>query len=99
MLIEELNEERKRQGLSVEELAEKSNLPKSTVEKVIFGVTKDPRKSTIDAIKRALGLSEEGYRDTLPFEVTPMEEELVRTFRTLSEKDKQLFLILMKKIK
>lgn len=99
MLIEELNEERKRQGLSVEELAEKSNLPKSTVEKVIFGVTKDPRKSTIDAIKRALGLSEEGYRDTLPFEVTPMEEELVRTFRTLSEEDKQLLFILMKKIK
>lgn len=99
MNIEELNEARKRQDLSVEELAERANLPKSTVEKVIFGITKDPRKSTIDALKRALGLSEDGYKDTMPFEVTPMEEEVIQTFRALSDEDKQLFLILMKKFK
>ena len=33
MNIEELNEARKRQDLSVEELAERANLPKSTVER------------------------------------------------------------------
>lgn len=46
-----------------------------------------------------MGLSDDGYRDTMPFEVAPMEEELVRTFRTLSDEDKQLFLILLKKVK
>lgn len=99
MKIEELNEERKRQDLSVEDLAKKAGMAKSTVEKILFGITRNPRIDTMQAIERALGLSEEGYKDTLPFEVTPMEEELVRSFRTLSDEDKQLFFILLKKIK
>lgn len=56
MEVEELNEERKRQKLSVAELAEKANLPKGTVEKVLFGVVKNPRIDTMQAINRALGL-------------------------------------------
>lgn len=56
MKVEELNEVRKRQKLSVAELAEKANLPKGTVEKVLFGVVKNPRIDTMQAIERALGL-------------------------------------------
>ena len=56
MDINELNQERKRQKLSIAELAERANLPKGTVEKVLFGVVHDPRKSTIEAIEQALGL-------------------------------------------
>ena len=58
MEVEELNEERKRQKLSVAELAEKANLPKGTVEKVLFGVVKNPRIDTMQAIERALGINE-----------------------------------------
>lgn len=98
MSVEELNEERKRQNLSVEELAARANLPKSTVEKVVFGITKDPRRSTIEAIKKALGMIEEGYRDTMPVEITPLEDELLFEFRQLSEEDKQLVIIFLKKL-
>ena len=57
MNIELLNEERKRQKLSISELAEKANLPKSTVEKILFNVVKFPRIDTMQAIERALGLA------------------------------------------
>ena len=99
MNLETLREAKKKAGLTIAEIAQRANLPKGTVQNIFCGYVPNPRSDTLEAIERALGLSEEGYRDTLPFEVTPMEEELVRTFRTLSEKDKQLFLILMKKIK
>ena len=58
MEVEKLNEERKRQGISVAELAQKANLPQGTVEKVLFGIVKHPRIDTMEAIERALGLSE-----------------------------------------
>ena len=57
MNIENINEERKRQHLSVAELALKANLPKGTVEKVLFGIVKHPRIDTMQAIEQALGLS------------------------------------------
>ena len=56
MDVETLNAERKRRGLSIEELAKLANLPKSTIEKVLFGVTKNPRLDTVQAIERALGI-------------------------------------------
>ena len=99
MNLETLREAKKKAGLTIAQIAQRANLPKGTVQNIFCGYVPNPRSDTLEAIERALGLSDEGYRDTLPFEVTPMEEELVRTFRTLSEKDKQLFLILMKKIK
>lgn len=57
MNIEELNAVRKQQGLSIDELAKRSKLPKSTIEKVLFGVVKHPRIDTMQAIEEALGLS------------------------------------------
>lgn len=58
MEVEKLNDERKRQGMSVAELAQKANLAQGTVEKVLFGIVKHPRIDTMQAIERALGLSE-----------------------------------------
>ena len=56
MDILDINAERKRQHLSVGELAEKANLPKGTVEKILFGIVKNPRIDTMQAIERALGV-------------------------------------------
>lgn len=56
MDINDINTERKRQHLSVAELAEKANLPKGTVEKILFGIVKNPRIDTMQAIERALGV-------------------------------------------
>lgn len=55
--LSNLNNERKKLGLSIDELAKKANLAKSTVEKVLFGVVKHPRIDTVQAIERALGLA------------------------------------------
>ena len=97
--IARLKEAKKRMKITYEELSSISGVPISTIYDLFRGVTTDPRAGTLEAIERALGLSDDGYRDTMPFEVTPMEEELVRTFRALSEEDKQLLLIFMKKLK
>ena len=56
MEVSELNEERKRQNLSVAELAKRAKLPKGTVEKVLFGIVQNPRIDTMQAIESALGI-------------------------------------------
>ena len=66
MRIEDLNQIRKLQKMSVEELAQKANLPKGTVEKVLFGVVKNPRIDTMRAIEKALGISEEDETINIP---------------------------------
>lgn len=86
---------------SHDDLARESGVSRRTIAGIFAGDERgqNPTIETVQAIERALGLSEEGYKDTMPFEVTPMEEEVIQTFRSLSDEDKQLFLILMKKIK
>lgn len=101
MNIQKWKQRKKELGWTHDELAEKSGVSRRTIAGIFSGDPRyeSPTYNTIQAIERALGLSEEGYKDTMPFEVTPMEEEVIRTFRALSDEDKQLFLILMKKIK
>ena len=97
--IERLKQAKKKLRITYEELSASSGVPISTLYDIFRGVTTDPRASTLQAIERALGLSEEGYKDTMPFEVTPTEEELITKYRSLSEENKKLFLILIEKIK
>lgn len=100
MLNIELWEAKKKElGLTFDELSEKSGIPKRTILGVFRKEVTTPRIDTVQAIERALGLSEEGYKDTMPFEVTPTEEELITKFRNLSEENKQLILLLTEKIK
>lgn len=101
MNIQKWKQRKKELGWTHDELAEKSGISRRTIAGIFSGDPRyeSPTYNTIQAIERALGLSEDGYRDTMPFEVTPEEEELIHTFRALSDEDKQLFLILMKKIK
>lgn len=101
MNIQKWKQRKKELGWTHDELAEKSGISRRTIAGIFSGDPRyeSPTYNTIQAIERALGLSEDGYRDTMPFEVTPMEEEVIQTFRALSDEDKQLFLILMKKIK
>lgn len=82
-LIEEINEERKRQGLSIKELAERANIPKSTVEKILFKITKHPRIDTLQALRSALGLSNEEP------EYTEDEKELFELIGQLTDEEAQ----------
>lgn len=85
MNVETLNAERKKRGLSIKELAELATLPQSTVEKILFGVVKNPRMDTLEAIERALGLDKgaewteeersEGILDSAQITITAEEME------------------------
>jgi len=54
MTIEEMRERKRELGYSYEQLAEKANLPLGTVQKVLGGFTKAPRRATVEALERAL---------------------------------------------
>lgn len=99
MEIERLKNRKAELGWTLDEIAEKSGISRRTVSRLFSGNPNypSPTYNTVEAVAKAMGLSEEGYKDTLPFEVTPMEEEVIRTFRAMSDEDKQLFLILLKK--
>lgn len=101
MDIERLKKRKKELGWTLDEIAEKSGISRRTVSRLFSGNPDypSPTYNTVEAVAKAMGLSEDGYKDTMPFDVTPMEEEVIQTFRTLSDDDKKLFLILMKKIK
>ena len=47
---------RKQAGLTIDELAAKSGVPKGTINKIIGGITKAPTLDNIKAIARALNL-------------------------------------------
>lgn len=47
---------KKEQRLTFDALAEKSNIPKRTLEDIFGGKTTDPRSTTVAAIERALGV-------------------------------------------
>lgn len=93
MNTKQLNELRKNAGLSIEELSNRANLPKSTVEKILFGVVKHPRIDTMQAIERALGLAptfteEEralGLSDNHPIALSDDDRELINLFAEAEE--------------
>lgn len=55
--IKVLKEQRKKLGMTFDELSEKSSIPKRTLENIFLGKTKNPRVDTMQAIEEALGLS------------------------------------------
>ena len=68
-----LSDRRREIGMSVDDLAAAAGVPKSTVAKIITGVTDNPGIETLKAITYALGLTLEDISDTHP----PDEEKPV----------------------
>ena len=54
---EYINRRRKELGMTVDELVERSGLPKGTVSKITAGINANPKLTTIEAICRALMIS------------------------------------------
>ena len=79
-----LNEYRKKIGMSVDEVAERANLAKSTVQKVLFGVVEHPRVDTLQAIERALGLDNKKPSSE---EFTEEEKQLISLISQLTEEE------------
>ena len=82
MDIEELKAYMKSKGVSQIELAERSGVPLSTIRSIFARITVNPRKDTMQAIYKALGLSEGGEEFTVP-------KEILDKYEALSEQDKQ----------
>lgn len=55
MGLEKINIMRKSIGMSIDELSDKSGVPKGTVSKITSGITKDPGIETVKAIVYAMG--------------------------------------------
>lgn len=55
MWIDTFNDMRRRSGLSLDELSEKSGVPKGTLAKITSGVTKAPALETIRSLVYAMG--------------------------------------------
>ena len=61
MILEEMKERRKELGLTYEELAERSGVPLSTVQKIFGGFTQNPNYRTILALEEALNPEQSYY--------------------------------------
>lgn len=57
MEIKEIKNYLKKNNITYEELAKRSNLSISTIKKIFSGISQYPRIDTVQAIERALGIS------------------------------------------
>lgn len=55
MGLERLNEIKKSKGLTNEQLAEMSGVPKTTIDKITAGTNTNPKLGTLQSLCRALG--------------------------------------------
>lgn len=63
MGLEKIEEYKRKLGMTTSELAEKSGVPKGTLDKILSGVTKDPKLETLKSIAHVLGLSLDDFDD------------------------------------
>lgn len=82
---------RRRAGLTIDELAEKSGVPKSTINKIIGGVTKAPTLENVKSIARALGVKLADFDDypEIPDMFSPSELEQIKKYRSLDPYGKE----------
>lgn len=82
---------RKDAGMTLDELAEKSGVPKGTINKIIGGVTKAPTIDNIKAIARALGKRLADFEDDgqKPDFLSLTEQKILKKYRALDERGKQ----------
>ncbi len=86
MTIEEIKKYLKENKMTYKDLAEKCNVSESTLKNLFSGATKNPRINTMRAIEKALNIAENNKNDNL----TEDENNLLQTYRSLSNEKKQL---------
>ena len=64
MGFEKINEYKKKNGLTNEDIARLSGVPKPTIDKITSGATKSPNLETVRSIARALGLTLDDFSDS-----------------------------------
>lgn len=81
MSLENLKKIMKLKGYTPETLSEKSGIPKSTIDKILCGVTPDPRYNTVKLLANALDLTTDELAEYLEIEVSapspsPSQDEI-----------------------
>lgn len=80
MGLEIIEEYKRKLGLTTAQLAERSGIPKGTLDKILSGVTKDPKLETLKAIARVLGLSLDDFDDEHNKEKQSSYEDLITVY-------------------
>ena len=62
MTIKQMREVKENRGYSYSQLSEYTGVPAITIQKILTGVTKSPRKATLNALEKVLGANEDSYR-------------------------------------
>lgn len=77
---------RRRAGLTIDELADKSGVPKSTINKIIGGTTKAPTLENVKSIAKALGvrLADFDSEPELADMFSTTEQDIIKKYRLLS---------------
>lgn len=79
-----INQKRKEQNMSIDELVKKSNIPKGTLSKITAGINTNPTLTTVKALCKALNCS---LDDALDFEkessFTADELYMIKKYRAL----------------
>lgn len=89
-----INQKRRELGISVDELAKRSGVPKGTLSKLCAGINTNPTIATAEAIFRGLGCS---FGDMIGSDgLSPEEREIVETFRKLDPISKKAVSVLVK---
>ena len=94
MGLEIIQELKKKNGLTIDELSTLSGVPVGTLNKILSGQTRDPKLETLKAIARVLGCTLDDFDD--PKETNPAESfteneiHLIKKYRCLDEHGKDI---------
>lgn len=86
-----INDIRKEKGISLDELCERSGVPKGTLSKITAGITNNPTLETVRSIANALGCTLDDLDDNFPTKAkSPAPEEPEAGEKISLEKTDQL---------
>ena len=83
MTIQEIKTYMKKNGITYQELSDRSKIPLNTLKNIFRGKTENPRSDTKEAIERALGIEEQ------PSEYSEEEKKLLSLISELTDKEVQ----------
>ena len=85
-------------GLTIDELAERSGVPKGTLNKIINGYTRDPQIETVKSIARALDCTLEDFDDSPRVRTLSTDEyDLIQQYRLLDSAGQEVVRFLLTK--
>lgn len=83
---------RKDAGLTIDELVERSGVPKGTLTKILCNTTKAPSLDTVRAIAHALGKTLDDFVDTPTTTSDPLQVALLSKFEQLNQEGRERLL-------